>query len=110
VIVHDEATGVSIMRVPISLPCQARVVPGTPNTDAPIEERTEFCAVDAWWMIGKAFLCTHHFREAWPEMLAEFVDDPEFHGLNETEQRPWAEMNRYSQQDAKGESPLPAVL
>jgi hypothetical protein len=38
------------------------VVPGTPSIEAPIEERTETCNIDAWWVIGIAFTCDIHLR------------------------------------------------
>lgn len=97
-------------RVGLSLPCMLPVVPGTPRTDAPIEERTETCNVDAWWTLGAAFVCDLHFREALAileedydalvarcraDMAEDFGQAPEI--PNATERKPWAEMHRYPQ-------------
>lgn len=87
-------TEIPIMRVPISLPCQVRVLPGTPVADGPIEDRTEFCAVDAWWMVGTGLICTRHLREWLRDGFDETVGDVQ---LNASELRPWAEQHRYDQ-------------
>ncbi len=86
---------VPIMRVPISLPCQVPVLPGKPVIDAPIEQRTERCAVDGWWMVGRAIICTHHLREMMPDVFEAYMGD-----LNSRETIPWAEMHRYDQEQA----------
>lgn len=96
-----EQMGVPVMRVPISLPCQARVRPGTPDTSGPIEERPEYCAVDAFWMIGKAMICDLHLHELAPEQHDQWLADLEADGWadarTEWTQTPWAERHRYSQ-------------
>ena len=92
---------IPVMRIPISLPCNVPVLPGTPDTDAPIEQRTERCAVDAWWMLGQATICTLHLRGVLPDVLADVEADPEFHGYNATELLPWVQMHRYEQTDAR---------
>lgn len=92
---------IPIMRVPISLPCMVPVVPGTPDSTAPIEQRTERCAVDAWWMIGRAMICDLHLRSVlgddygptvaqWPDLV-----------LNQRETVPWEQMHRYDQASAQ---------
>jgi hypothetical protein len=89
------------MRIPISLPCQVPVVPGTPDIDAPIEDRTERCAVDAWWMVGKATICTHHLRATFGEAtLQELCGQDPAVTLNPRELVPWQEMYRYQQHEA----------
>lgn len=100
---------IPIMRVPISLPCQVRVVPGTPDAEAPIEERTEFCAVDAWWLIGRASMCTFHLRGAFPELATSLLDELAAEGrhLGPNELGSWEAMHRYDQEDARGGAPAP---
>jgi hypothetical protein len=88
-------------RVPISLPCQVPVVPGTGDCTAPIAERTERCAVDAWWMVGKAMMCTLHLRYAMPGVVDEFEALDEWTGFNPREELPWEQMHRYDQADAQ---------
>lgn len=96
--VLDFGSGVIIWRVPISLPCNVPVVPGTPDTSAPIEQRTERCAVDGWWNVGRAFVCDHHLAEMFigTEILEEVR--AAYPGLPEP--LPWETMHRYSQDQA----------
>lgn len=91
-----DAPGVPILRVPISLPCQVPVLPGTARTDAPIDERTECCATDAFWMIGRAMICDLHLREI---LGAEYEDTCGDVELNRSEQGPWEERHRYAHAD-----------
>jgi hypothetical protein len=96
---------VSFMRLPISLPCPVPVVPGTPDTirdgePIPLQERTERCAVDAFWMIGGQVMCDVHLRVAcallgvdYDELLAEAG------GEFRVEGKPWHERHRYAQED-----------
>jgi hypothetical protein len=74
------------------------VLPGTGNVEAPIEERTERCATDAWWMIGRAMICTEHLRGVLSEDFETLTADVR---LNESEQKPWNERHRYSQKEAQ---------
>lgn len=89
---------IPIMRVPISLPCTVPVLPGTPTAEAPAALRTERCAVDAWWVIGRAPICTLHLFQVIGEekvrgLFPEFTPCP-------TELLTWGEMHRYGQSEA----------
>jgi hypothetical protein len=92
-----------IMRVSLSLPCTVPVVPGTPDADAPIEERTETCNVDAWWIIGIAHICHRHLREvvgieSMGELIAQLITDDWLATVpSEQERLPWSEQHRYEQ-------------
>jgi hypothetical protein len=100
-------SAIEIMRIPLSLPCQVPVVPGTGDATAPIEQRTERCAADAWWMVGRAFLCSQHLRlvlgdDEFNATVAEWI----LHGgagLADSETKPWAERHRYDQASATPE-------
>ena len=66
----------------------------------PMEERTEHCCVNAWWVIGRQILCDVHLKEAcalldidWDGVVEEVG------GLNTEEQKPWTERHRYPQDD-----------
>lgn len=98
------ATEISFMRVPITgtIGCGIPVLPGTPDTDAPLEQRTELCAVDANWLIGLMPTCDHHAKAVcvvveidWPGVVAEAERDLDHAN------RPWAERERHSQEDAR---------
>lgn len=92
------------MRVPISLPCSVPVVPGTGDAGAPIEERTERCAIDAFWIAGRAPICSLHLagvigREHFDELCAEAMP----FGLNDRESialLDWSRAYRYDQASA----------
>lgn len=101
---------IQFARVGLSLPCMVPVVPGTPRTDAPSEERTETCNVDAWWFVGAAAVCDLHFRELcgiakidYESVVADLRTDlmkelgarPDI--PNATERKPWTDMHRYPQ-------------
>lgn len=94
---RNAAPGFDIIRVNISLPCTIPVLPGTPDTDAPIEQRTEVCAVDAFWVVGLAHICDHHLAQALGEDFAEVTAGHEatYHGM------PWAERHRYDQESTR---------
>jgi hypothetical protein len=102
---------VQISRLPISLPCPVAVLPGTPQTmrdgePIPMEERTEACAVDAFWAIGGQILCDVHLREACELLEIDFdglVD--EAGGSASCEDKPWAERHRYEQSIVKRGTP-----
>lgn len=103
----NEQPQVQFTRVPISLPCPVPVVPGTPDTmrdgePIPLEERTERCHVDAFWMIGGQLTCDVHLRVAC-ELLGIDYDDllGEAGGEFSTENRPWHERSRYPQDMAQ---------
>lgn len=94
-------------RVGMSLPCPVPVLPGTPQTQRdgepiPIEERTEACAVDAYWFIGLQLTCDVHCREAC-ELLGIDYEDlvAEAGGPMRSEETPWNERHRYDQESAK---------
>lgn len=92
--------GIPLLRVPASLPCHVPVLPGTGEQDAPGEQRTETCSVDAWWLLGRAMVCTFHLRrmlgaEAVEQLIAELP-----RGIHENENGPWEQMRRYEQNPA----------
>lgn len=96
-----ERDGIFFMRAPISLPCSVPVVPGTSDTDAPIEERTEVCAVDAFYMMELAMICDHHGLglfgvEEWGQIIEGLGGPMLYDG------EPWAERHRYDQEFARG--------
>ena len=97
---------VSIARVGLSLPCPVPVVPGTPDTmrdgePIPMEERTEQCCVDAYWMLGAQLICNTHLEEACDLLGIDFAgiveEGTDGRGLTEREQQPWHERHRYEQ-------------
>jgi hypothetical protein len=108
-------TEVHIARLPISLPCPVPVLPGTPDTmrdgePIPLEERTEACAVDAFWMIGAQVCCDIHFRIALDLLKLDYDDvqeeaagnydipaEPLLEHWRKEEAKPWAERFRYPQ-------------
>lgn len=95
----DFGDGFTLWRVPISVPCQVPVVPGTPDSGAPIEQRTERCAIDAYWMLGRAFVCDHHLQACVEDdVMAEVLTA---YPWVEWERRPWDEMHRYPQEQAR---------
>lgn len=82
--------------------CGIPVLPGTPDADAPLEQRTELCAVDANWLVGMVPTCDTHVREVcglaeidWPGLVAEAGRE-----LAHAD-RPWADRQRHSQEDAR---------
>lgn len=104
-------TEYQVARVNLSLPCSVPVVPDTPRTDAPMEQRTEKCHVDAWWFVGPLPICDLHFRE-FCEMTGDSYSDV-VESISRTwpgpipydaERKPWSEMHRYEQESAAGVS------
>lgn len=103
---------VQFMRLPISLPCPVPVVPGTPDVlrddgePIPMAERTEACAVDAFWMIGAQVCCDVHLRDCCTLLGLDYDGLlEEAGGPASTENKPWAERHRYDQEDAKKSPP-----
>lgn len=96
----SQADELTIMRVPISLPCMVPVLPGTCDTGAPIEQRTETCNVDAWWMLGRAMICTLHLRELLGSGRVDELVERGGWRLSERELLAWAAMHRYPQDPA----------
>ena len=93
---------IPIMRAPISLPCEVPVLPGSPDTDAPGNQRTETCSTDAWWMVGKAPICHQHLVGVMgAEEVASIVDELGVAAPNDSELLPWAERHRYEQNPAR---------
>lgn len=93
-------TEVRITPLPMTglIGCVIPVVPGTPNTDAPLDERSELCAVDANWIVGSAPTCDVHMKVVcetagwdWLELLEEAGRDAT------NADRPWADRQRHSQ-------------
>jgi hypothetical protein len=96
-----------ITRIPEPLPCTMPVRPGTEGDCEPREpdDRAEYCATDAWWLLGDLAVCDQHLRYAlqvagddyeamladyrrrWPDAVAEVP--------NETERQPWCERRRH---------------
>jgi hypothetical protein len=60
----SEGTEIQFTPLPITgtIGCGIPVLPGTSEVDAPLEDRTELCAVDANWLIGAVPTCDHHAR------------------------------------------------
>jgi hypothetical protein len=92
-----------ITQIPILglVPCSVPVLPGTSRFDAPLEERTELCAVDSHWLVGRAPTCDTHLAAIcamlewdWAELIAEAGRDLE------DANRPWDERERHSQKAA----------
>jgi hypothetical protein len=106
-----EGMQVHFSRLPISLPCPVAVLPGTPQTMRdgdviPMEERTEACAVDAFWAIGGQIVCDVHLREACELMGIDFEDlVDEAGGAASCEATPWEERHRYEQSMVKRGTP-----
>jgi len=93
-------TGQEILRVGLSLPCMVPVRPGTPDATGQVgTERTETCRVDAWWVVGRAMMCSHHLREVLGgERFDEIVSGLESGHvvtLHPRETLPWGEQHRY---------------
>lgn len=108
-------TEYQITRVNISLPCKVPVLPGTPITDAPLDLRTEYCAVNAWWFVGSIPTCHIHLEKVLEitgdsmlsviEDLYEKYPDALRGGVpNETERTPWEDQYRYME-DVERELP-----
>lgn len=83
--------------------CCVPVVPGTCDTDAPMDERTELCAIDANWLTGMVPTCDLHVRVVceqceidWPELVAETGRD------QADADRPRGERERHSQANTQG--------
>lgn len=99
-----EQIEVTITPVPITglIGCCIPVVPGTPDIDAPMEQRSELCAVDAHWIVGAAPCCDIHAQVVcavsgwdWPELWQEAGRSAESVAV------PWVERQRHSQEDAQ---------
>jgi hypothetical protein len=67
----SEPTMISFTPVPITgmIGCGIPVLPGTSDWDAPLEDRTELCAIDANWIVGAVPTCDLHVR-----LICEMVD------------------------------------
>lgn len=107
------------MRVPLTTPCPVKVNPqgevlGLDGDLLPDAERTEYCAVDAQWMIGLQRVCDVHLRVTVDELDAingtfEDIVRDAYLGYGETACtlaiakafQPWSARRRYSQHDAR---------
>jgi len=96
-----EVTEIQFTPLPITgtIGCGVPVLPGTPEADAPLEDRTELCAMDANWLIGAVPTCDYHAHLVcetveidWPGVLAE---------AGREHRRPWHHAERHSQEDAR---------
>lgn len=76
----SDRTRIVFTPVPITglLGCCVPVIPGTQDTDAPLEQRTELCAIDANWVVGSVPTCDIHVRQVcemtgidWPGVVSE---------------------------------------
>jgi len=104
----------TISRVSLSLPCKIPVLPGTPDTDAPLDVRTERCAVDAFWFVGSVPTCDVHLKVMLKIMgddFETFVEDflkehPQYRGHipNAWEKKPWYERHRYAEDIVRRET------
>jgi hypothetical protein len=100
--VSDErGTEISFMPIPITgtIGCAVPVLPGSADVDAPLEDRTELCAMDANWLVGAVPTCDHHARVVcetvdidWPGVLAE---------AGRETARPWRAGERHPQDAAR---------
>lgn len=107
------------MRVPLTTPCPVKVRPdGVAITEdgevLPDEVRTEYCAVDAQWMMGAQRVCDVHLRECVDildaitgtfedvvrEAFLPYGEDACTRAIGEAF-RPWSARKRYSQEDAE---------
>lgn len=100
----DEHIEIQFTPVPMTgvLGCGVPVLPGTAEIDAPLEDRTELCAVDAHWLIGLVPTCDHHARAVceiaeidWKGVVAEAGREMS------SAERPWGERKRHSQAEAR---------
>ena len=114
---NGDGLGVYFTRLPISLPCAIPVVPATGEAmrngePIAIEERTEYCAVDAFWMMGAAPCCDIHMKDvcgvidvSYDGLITEAAANPAYErdadeilaAWREDEKVPWAERRRYPQ-------------
>lgn len=101
---EGEGPLVNIFPVPILgiTPCCIPVLPGTTEVNAPIEERTELCGIDANWIVGMAPTCDVHMKQVadmcgwdWPTLVAEAGRDLD-HANTPAEGR-----QRHTQEDAR---------
>ena len=97
-------TELVFMPIPLTglIGCCVPVVPGTFDVDAPLEARTQLCAVDANWMVGSVPTCDLHVRRVcelcdidWPALVAEAGRDLAF------ADRPRGERERHSQEQTR---------
>ena len=104
----------TVTRVNLSLPCSVPVLPGTPDGTAPIEERTETCNVDAWFVIGRAPICDLHLKF----LLGDEDVDEMVRSLEEADGwppppaygEPWEGRHRYEQKPSALPSEHPVRL
>lgn len=95
---------VQITPIPIQglIGCCVPVLPGTPDVDAPLEDRTERCAVDAHWVFGAIPTCDIHAKVVcesvewdWDGVWQEAGRDPASVAV------PWEARQRHSQEDTE---------
>jgi hypothetical protein len=98
-----EPTEVVFVALPITMTvaCSVPVLPGTPDTEAPLHKRTELCASDASWLIGLCPACDRHAQEfceaagiSWDGLVAEA-----WHPARRP--REWGEPKRWTQAEAR---------
>lgn len=111
-------TEVEITRVPFTTPCPVRVNQEGLTLDVdgkilPDAERSEYCAVDAGWMIGAQRCCDVHLRVAidlggieasFDGLLDEVFGEFGLFYLEQARERanrPWSERPRYTQDEAR---------
>ena len=97
----------TVVRSNVSLPCEIRVLPGTPIADAPVAQRTERCSIAAYWFIGRLPTCDIHLRAVcqyvgwnYTEIVQGVLQsNPELPREipNAEERKPWEQQYRYPQ-------------
>lgn len=98
-----------ISRLAMSAPCRACVQPGTGSVEGELEERTEYCATDAWWLIGASLsICDAHFRLFCHDSGIDYGEAARLAQANsgkpvpnEDEQQPWELRRRYASEVAR---------
>lgn len=93
-----DARQVNITRSPIGIPCPVKVRPGTPDAEADESERTEFCAVNAQWLIGSQWCCDVHMLKVCDLLALDFCGIADQAGVPASVyDRPWADRPRADQ-------------
>lgn len=88
--------------------CLVPVRPGTEGDCSPresgVDDRTEPCATDAWWLLGDLVVCDQHLRyllaaagDDYQAMLTEYLEQfPDVGDVpNDVERLPWSRRPRH---------------
>lgn len=109
---------IEIVHIGLTSPCPVRVNERGEAVDAegeflPDEQRDQYCAVDAAWLIGSQRCCDVHLRWAFEHggidgTFEELLEDVYgqhgafyFERARERALRPWSERTRYTQDEAE---------